>query len=191
MTDATMPDYDAMTEAPVNVTDEELKSISALAERQMVLEDWIENQEARLEEAKRNYFKITAELLPEAMRTAGVKKFELDNGCELNLSSKIRANITEANHDWAMGWIMESGNGSIIRNKFDMSFGADEGAQAEAFSNELDKMELDYNQKKSIPWNTLDAFVRTEIIQNEPGQDWEDKFGVYRQTAVKINRPKT
>ena len=186
-----MPNYDEMTEAPVSVSDDELLSIALLAERQMILEDWIENQEERLAEAGRNLFKITGEMLPEAMRSAGVKKFTLDNGCELNLDSKLRANITNANYEWAMNWIMESGNGAIIRDKFDLSFGADESEAAEEFSNKLTEMSLDFNQKKSIPWNTLDAFVRTEIIQNEPGQDWEDKFGVYRQTSVKIERPKT
>ena len=186
-------DYDALAKdaASVEVSDEDLKSIAELAERQMKLEDYIEKGEEKIAEAKARLAKITAEDLPEAMRTAGVKKFELADGCVLDLNSKIRANITDKNMEWCHTWLRDSGNGEIIRNEFKTSFGAEEDAQAVDFANDLVEKGLDFTQKESIPWNTLDAFVRVEIASNEPGEEWESKFGVYRQTFVKIERPKT
>ena len=88
--------YDDMAEEEVPVSDDELKSIADLAERQIAMEDWIERQEERLKEGKKKLAKLTSEELPEAMRAAGVKEFVLANGAELKLDTKVRANITKA-----------------------------------------------------------------------------------------------
>lgn len=183
-------DYTEFLDEDVPISDAELTSISALAERQMIMEDWIERQEERLKEGKKKLAKITSEELPEAMRAAGVKEFTLSNGAELKLDTKIRANITKANEVDAYGWLRENGGADIIRQKFDLSFGANEDAQAEDFAAKLEELGLDYNQKLNVPWNSLDAFIRCEIAENEHDEDWEKMFGVYRQTSVKIVRPK-
>ena len=183
--------YDELVEEEVPVTDDELKSISALAERQMKLEDWIEKQEAKIKEAKKRLAKVTSEELPDALRAAGVKEFVLANGAELNLDTKIRANITKANQEAAYDWLRNHGGADILRTKFDLSFGASEDAQAEDFAEKLEALGLDFNQNTNVPWNSLDAFIRCEMKENEHGEDWENLFGVYRHTAVKIVRPKT
>lgn len=182
--------YDEMAEEEVPASDDDLKSIADLAARQIAMEDWIERQEERLKEGKKKLAKITSEELPEAMRQAGVKEFTLSNGAELKLDTKVRANITKANEADAYGWLRENGGADIIRQKFDLSFGANEDAQAEDFAAKLEELGLDYNQKLNVPWNSLDAFIRCEIAENDHGDDWEKMFGVYRQTSVKIVRPK-
>lgn len=182
--------YDEMAEETLPVSDADLKSIADLAERQIALEDWIERQEERLKEGKKKLAKLTGEELPEAMRQAGVKEFTLENGAELKLDTKIRANITKANETEAYEWLRQHGGADIIRQKFDLSFGADEDAKAMDFASKLEELGLDYNQKLNVPWNSLDAFIRCEIAENEHGEDWEKMFGVYRQTSVKIVRPK-
>lgn len=182
--------YDDMAEEEVPVSDDELKSIADLAARQIAMEDWIERQEERLKEGKKKLAKLTSEDLPDAMRAAGVKEFTLENGAELKLDTKVRANITKANEADAYDWLRNNGGADIIRQKFDLSFGANEDAQAENFAAQLEEMGLDFNQKLNVPWNSLDAFVRCEIAENEHGEDWESMFGVYRQTSVKIIRPK-
>lgn len=183
--------YDDMAEAPVAVTDDEVKSIAELADRQIILEDFIVKTEDILKQANENLAKLTGELLPDAMRSAGVKEFTLSNGCELNLNSKIRANITEENVEFCHTWLRDNGSGEILRNKFEASFGKDDDEAAQALATHLIETDVDFSQKESIPWNTLDAFVRNKIAESDPGEDWEKAFGVYRQTSVKIVRPKT
>lgn len=182
--------YDDMAEEEVPVTDDELKSIAVLAERQIAMEDWIERQEERLKEGKKKLAKLTGEELPDAMRTAGVKEFTLENGAELKLDSKVRASITKANEADAYDWLRDNGGADILRQKFDLSFAADEDAKAQDFAAQLEQQGLDFNQKVSVPWNSLDAFVRCELAENDRGEDWEKMFGVYRHTSVKIVRPK-
>ena len=70
--------YDEIAEAPVSVGDDDIKSIAELAERQIVLEDWIAAQGERLKEAQANLKKLACETLPDAMKQAGMLKFTLD-----------------------------------------------------------------------------------------------------------------
>lgn len=185
--------YDEIADAPVVVSDDELRSIAELAERQMVLEDWIEAQEDKLKEARQNLAKLTGELLPDAMRAARVREFALDNGCEIQLNMDIKASITKANQPLAFTWLRDNGNGDLIRNEYKISYGAGENDLAEALSKFLIENEQDFNQKEFVHHSTLPAFVRRELDdpEKEHDEEWEKMFGVYRHTYTKIVRPKT
>jgi len=185
--------YDDIAEAPVTVSDDEVKSIAELAERQIVIEDWIEAQQARLKEAAANLKKLSEEKLPEAMRQAGVKTFTLDNGCKVEVDEGVYGNITKANQPWCFGWLRENNNGDLIKNEFKFSFGKGDDEQAKELANHADELGIEYNQKEFIHPQTLGAFIRTEVANPEVDHDeeWEKKFGVFRKRVTKIERPKT
>lgn len=183
--------YDELAEVPVAVSDDDVKSIAALADRLLACDAWIEQQESRLKEAKKNREKLSAELIPEAMRQAGVKEFTLENGVRVETDSKIRAKIRVKDQEAAYAWLRENGMGDIIRNEFKITFGMGEDEQADCLTSFLADTGQDYNQKQDIPWNTLEAFVRREMEANDHGEDWESMFGVYRHTTTQIIRPKT
>lgn len=185
--------YDEMAEAPVTVSDDEVRSIAQLAERQVVLEDWIEKAEDKIKEAKANLGKLTGEQLPEALRAAGVRSFTLENGCVVEMNMDIKASITKANQEAAFKWLRENGNGDLIRNEFKISYGAGEDEKSDCLAIFLSDVGQDYNQKEFVHHSTLPAFVRRELDDPEKdyGEDWEKMFGVYRHTYTKIIRPKT
>lgn len=185
------PNYDDMVEETVPVSDDEIKSISELADRQVLLEDWIEKAEDKLKEAKANMKKLTGELLPEAMREAGVREFKLSNGCEVLLNMDIKASITAANKENAFAWLRENNQGDLIRNEFKVSYGSGEDEQADCLSSFLTEVGQDFNQKEFVHHSTLPAFVRRELDEYDHGEDWEKMFGVYRHSYTKIIRPKT
>lgn len=185
------PNYDDMAEEVVPVTDDEIKSISELADRQIVLEDWIERSEEKMKEARENLKKLTGELLPEAMREAGVREFKLSNGCEVLMNMDIKASITAANKEKAFAWLREQNQGDLIRNEFKISFGAGEDEFSDGLVGYLHEVKQDFNQKEFVHHSTLPAFVRRELDEHDHGEDWEKLFGVYRHTYTKIIRPKT
>lgn len=182
--------YDDMAEAVVPVSDDEVKSISALAERQIILEDWIENTEGKIKEAKANMKKLTGELLPDAMRTAGVREMKLDNGCALLLNMDMKASITAANKEAAFTWLRDNNQGDLIRNEFKVSYGAGEAELSDELSQYLLGADQDFSQKEFVHHSTLPAFVRRELDEHDHGEDWEKMFGVFRYTYTKIIRPK-
>ena len=185
--------YDDIAETPVAIGDDDILSISELAERQVVLEDWIEDQTARLKEAKENLAKLSCEKLPEAMKQAGMLKFTLDNGCTIEVKEGVHGSITKANQPWCFEWMRDNNQGDLIKNEFKFTFGKGEGEQADNLACHAAECGMDFNQKEFVHPQTLGAFVRTEVNNPEVDHDeeWEKKFGVYRSRVTTIERPKT
>lgn len=185
--------YDEIADAPVAVGDDEIQSIAQLAERQVVIEDWIETQTARLKEAKENLLKLSCEKLPAAMKQAGMLNFTLENGCTIDVKEGVHGSITKANQPWCFNWLRENNNGDLIKNEVKTTFGMGEDEQAKELTEHLTEAEIDFSQKESIHPQTLGAFIRTEVVNTEVDRDaeWEERFGVYRKSVATIERPKT
>ena len=185
--------YDEIADTPVAVGDDEIESIAALAERQIILEDWIESANERLKEAKNNLKKLSCEKLPEAMKQAGMLEFTLDNGCKIEVKEGVHGNITKANQPWCYEWLRENNNGDLIKNEFKITFGKGEDEFSDGLVGYLNEADQAFNQKEFIHPQTLGAFVRTEVANPEVDHDeeWEKKFGVYRSRVTSIDRPKT
>lgn len=183
--------YDEIAEAPITISDGELKSIALLAERQMIIEDWILAQSERLKEAGKNLAKIMCEELPAAMKEAGLKTFALDNGCEIELSAELKTSITEKNKPWCHNWLRENKHGDLIKNEFKTVFGMGEGEKAKALAEFLMKEDQSFTQKEAVHAQTLGAFVRSELKVSDHNEEWEKAFGVFRWKQTKITRPKT
>jgi hypothetical protein len=185
--------YDEIADAPVAVSDDEVSSIASLAERQIILEDWLDAQAVRMKEAKSNLTKICEEKLPEAMKAAGMLKFTLDNGCVIEVKEGVHGNITKANQEWCYSWLRENNNGDLIKNEFKITYGKGEDEFADGLVGYLNDADQDFNQKEFIHPQTLGAFVRTEDANPEVEHDaeWEKRFGLYRKRVSSIERPKT
>lgn len=170
-------------------SDDQLKVIAGLIERQTKIEDWIAEEEERLREAKSNLAKVQNELLPEAMMAAGVTEFTDINGYKVTVKEDLRAGITAANKDWCFTWLRDNGHGDIIRNEFKITYGVGEDTSAQELVDTLKEQEQDFSQKEYIHHRTLPAFVRAELEENPHDSEWEERFGVFRQKVAKIERP--
>lgn len=179
-------DYEQLAEPP---SDEQLGVISGLIKRQIEIEDWITKESARMIEAKANLAKLQNELLPEAMLNAGVSEFADESGFKVTVKSDVKAGITAKNQEWCFGWLRNSGNGDIIRNEFKISYGVGEEDRATQLVDELQQQGQEFNQKQYVHPRTLPAFVRAELEDNDHGEEWETKFGVFRYKVAKIERP--
>lgn len=183
--------YDDLAETPVTQSDDELKSIAELAERQCTLEDWIEKAEGRLKEAKRNLMKVTGELLPDALKQAGLESITLANGAKVEVNADLKASITKANQAAAFEWMREHNHGDLIRNEFKISYGVGEDEQSDCLTSFLAEVGQDFNEKTFVNAQSLKAWCRRELEAHDHGEDWEKMFGVYRFKYTKIERPKT
>ncbi len=177
---------DASASAP---SDESLKSISKLAERQVEIENDIAKLGAALSTKKKELEKVACFDLPEAMKAAGLAEFTLESGAKISIKENLRAGITADNLAWCFKWLRDNGHGDIIRNEFKVSFGVGEDESSEGLATHLLEAEIDFNQKEYVHSRTLPAFVRTELEDNEHGEAWEKRFGVFRQKVSKVQRP--
>jgi len=170
-------------------TDEQLKNIAGLIQRQINLEDWIEKEEGRLREAKVNLAKIALETLPDAMLAAGCSEYSDADGFQVKVKKDVKASITEANKEWCFKWLRGSGNGDIIRNEFKVTYGVGKDDDANLLVETLKEQGQDFNQKEYIHSRTLPAWCRAELEENDHGEEWEKKFGIFRYKVAKIVRP--
>jgi hypothetical protein len=185
-----MINYDEMAEAPdEQPTDNEIKSVGLLVQKQCDLEDEIEALEKKLKTTKEALRKVSWEQLPEAMFSLKCTSFELADGSKVEVGETLRCSITKANEEWCFNWLRESGNGDLIRNVVSTTFGVGEETSAEMLGVYLDSNKQPYDQKQSVHPSTLKAFCGVELDEREPDEEWRKHFGIFEQRISKITRP--
>ena len=107
--------------------------IQSLADQVSTLEGLhkrIEKSEDNLKDLKKEYQRISGEVIPTMMSEMGLAELKLQDGSHLKVSTSYRATITEANKEAAFNWLRENGLGDIIKNEISVSFGRNEDNKA-------------------------------------------------------------
>jgi hypothetical protein len=171
----------AINEGP---SDEQLKSVMELAERQLDLERLVEEREASLSDVKRKLQQLKTEALPDAMATAGIASFTLTNGKTVEVSPFYSASIPKDRHEEAMKWLEEHGHDSIVKVEVQASFGKNEYAKALELARELDELGYPCVPVMSVHHTTVKAWVRA---MSESNQEFPmDLFGAFIGNVTKI-----
>lgn len=128
----------------------------------------IHNSEERIVTAKRELNTITMTELPDLFDEYGVSSVgipEEGNSPAYTAEAKpfYNAKIRDENAEAAFAWLDKHGHGDLIKNTFSVEFGRNENKAADKLRAVLEKMDIDYAQKKTVPWNTLTAFVKEQI----------------------------
>ena len=140
-----------------------------------------------LDEAKGNARRISEEDIPRALE--GLEgDFNLPDGRVVQVTQKVRANISKDNQAAAHKWMDDNGHSALIKREFTIKFSKDEDKWADKFERDLSnrKRPLDVNRKKTVHHMTLESFVRQQLAE---GSDIpKELFGVHRQLYSRIKR---
>lgn len=171
-------------------SDNEIKSIQALARTQYALQQEIADLEAKLKVAKERLRTCSEADLPTLMVELGVTGLSLDNGWKLDLDTKVYASITKEKNDEANTWLEKNKHGDIIKRVFEIKFGKDDEAWAKKFERDLKarKKPLQYAVKRAVHPQTLQAWVREALVSGLTLP--EDLFGVFRKRVAILTPPK-
>lgn len=170
------------------LTDEELSAVSALAARQIKIEDDIAKCNSILATATKELDRIRTQLLPAALTACGLTEIHLTDGSAVIIAKIIRASIPKAKQTEAFEWLVDNDHGDLIKHIVSARFDREQDEEARAVFALLENMGLDPEDKKSVHANTLSAFVRE---QTRDGNDVpDDLLGVYRGDVAKVERPK-
>ncbi len=178
-----------MEQIPHIISDEQLKSISELANRQIGLESEIATRELELDLKKNALKKIQEQDLPDLMASVGMSEFKLLNGNKITISKFYSPNIPADKLGEAFAWLRRTGNDSIIKNELVIPFGKGQDEVAKKAFAELSKLGYSVAQKQGVHHQTLKAFVK-EQIEIGDGKFPKDLFGVYEGNKAKITSPK-
>lgn len=182
-----MPELDTSELEDLAPSDEQLDTVSKIADQQLALERDIEQLAEELRVKKNLYVKVSQEDLPDAMSAMGMSSFKLSNGASIDIKKGVDASIRVADKPLAYDWLRENGHGAIIKNEFKVPFGAGQDAQAEQLDKFLHQIDADFNAAISIHTQTLRAWARTQL---EEGNPIPETIKVYEYSVAKVTPPR-
>ena len=167
------------------------KNIQSLADQVQMLEGLhkrIETGESSIKELKKEYQRISGEVIPTMMSEMGLSELKLSDGSHLKVSTTYRASITEANKETAFNWLRDNGLGDIIKNEILVSFGRNEDNKAASYAELAKGQGFQPTQKMKVEPMTLKALVRERI---EAGKEMPTEiFSVFTENKTTIKRNK-
>ena len=167
-------------------SNEELASISGLAQQLLVVQKDIEEKKLELKELENQFRQISESSLPEALQSANLSEIVLSDGTKLSVSPFYKGHISEKNRPAALDWLMQNGHGGLIKNEISLKFGRDEDERAQDTIASLQQRGLSPSVKQGVHAQTLNAFVKVQLTN---GKDLPSEiFGIYVGSRAKIER---
>ena len=167
---------------------ENIQSLADQVETLEGLHSKIEASENNLKDLKKEYQRVSGEVIPTMMSEMGLAELKLQDGSHLKVSTSYRATITEANKESAFNWLRENGLGDIIKNEILVSFGRNADNKAADYAELAKGQGFHPTQKLKVEPMTLKALVRERI---EAGKEMPTEiFGVFSENKTTIKRNK-
>jgi hypothetical protein len=164
------------------------ENIQSLADQVEMLENLNKRIENNIKDLKKEYQRISGEVIPTMMSEMGLAELKLQDGSHLKVSTSYRATITEANKEAAFNWLRNNGLGDIIKNEILVSFGRNEDNKAANYAELAKGQGFQPTQKMKVEPMTLKALVRERI---EAGKEMPTEiFGVFSENKTTIKRNK-
>jgi len=166
-----MSDINALFEqdaGALQVKNEDLDSVGALARRAKLLEKEIEELDTVLKERKEQQRKLLEESIPAMLQELGMKKFVMADGSTIDVKPFYSASIKEENRAVAYQWLRDNGYDDIIKNTVSVRFGRNEDKLCETLINSLRQQNYPVEQTEKIEPQTLKAWAREMV---ERGQE--------------------
>jgi hypothetical protein len=166
-----MSDINALFEqdaGALQVKNEDLDSVGALARRAKLLEKEIDELDTVLKERKEQQRKLLEESIPAMLQELGMKKFVMADGSTIDVKPFYSASIKEENRAVAYQWLRDNGYDDIIKNTVSVRFGRNEDKLCETLINSLRQQNYPVEQTEKIEPQTLKAWAREMV---ERGQE--------------------
>jgi hypothetical protein len=171
-----MIDFEKDAEA-LQVQDDDITGIAALAKRAKELEKEVEDLEQVMKERKDQLRKLTEQSIPEALAQTGMKGFVMADGSKIELKPFYSASISAARKAEAFQWLRDHGMDDIIKNTVSVRFGRGEDELCSRLLGLLGEQGYPAEQAEKIEPMTLKAWVKEQV---ERGNEFpSDLFGAY------------
>lgn len=167
------------------VSDDKLKAVSDLANRQLQLEREISEAEGVLDQLNKRLRNIKTVEIPTAMDEAGVQEFVTSDGYKITLKDKLKASVLKDNKPRAFQYMREIGFGSLVKNQIVVQFGMKQDDKATALMKELESKGLPVTQKQDVHAATMTKFVKERMEAGESLPAELFNIFQYRESVIK------
>ncbi len=168
----------------------QLVQLGDLANDLFLAELRLQEAQEKAREAQALVNSIAEQQIPDLMDALGLASFETKSGVKLTVSDVIRASIPKVRREEAYKWMDDAGYGELIKHKVTISFGRDEGEEAECLLESLRSQNPDFpvTDEKKVESSTLRKFVGDRLSDGKKIP--MDLFGVAQFRKAKIvSRP--
>jgi hypothetical protein len=147
---------------------DKLETVSALAERQLVLEQEINALDEQMCKLSAQLNEVSGKLLPDALAAAGLSEIKLKTGAKLTVKPWYTAKIPAGREHDAFTWLENNGHGGIIKHVISTEFNRGEHNEANAVKAVLEREGIQFSDKESVNPMTLKAFIREQVESGAP-----------------------
>lgn len=160
----------------VEASDEEIRRIAELANKQIGLLREVQALEEQLKVTKEYLRNVQEHDLPDALAEAGVSEIRLADGSRVKAEPFVNASISKTKQEEAHQWLIDNGHGDIIKREIQCRFGKGD-PNFDKVLKAINAVGLNPETKESVHHMTLKGFAREQI---ENGADIPvDLFNLY------------
>lgn len=128
----------------------------------------VKELEERLAKSKASLFQLATKDLPELFNEHKVRNITLEAegnhpAYTVSVNPYYKAVLPKDNEDAGLRWLEENGHGDIIRRSYTINLDRDSEAQANELRSFLELHDLPFEDKETVPWTTLTAFVKEQV----------------------------
>ena len=170
----------------IDISQDNVKSISEKCNQLKDLQKQIEDQEDKLKTLKNQSRDLEERVIPEMMQEAGVSLLKLADGSTVEVKPFYAAKIPESRVDEAFGYLRSNGFEDLIKNTVTASFGRNEDNKAKDLLADLQGQGMAVTNKVWVEPQTLKSFVKEQTGKGENIP--HDLFGVFLGLQAKVRR---
>lgn len=165
-----------------------LERLVQMGEAQERLERLLVVAVLRVTEIKEQLDRIQRDDMPMLMKEVGVTSVTLTSGAVIKVEDKVEASITEENRPAAHQWLIDSGNGALIKSVVAIEFERGDIAAARELAEMMQAQHAGVSLKEAVHASTLKSFVKDELTSGRAIP--RDLLGAHMFPWAKLTRPK-
>jgi hypothetical protein len=174
---------------------DKLDKIKSLAKTLRDIEFEIADKEAAVKELKARLNNLSMKELPELFAEYKVPGIKLDAegnmpACTVDVVPFYKAALPKEDIG-GLDWLETNGNGDLIKRVFTVQLPMDSEQTAGRLRAGLQKLKLEYDEKRTVPWTTLTAFVKEQFESPRGRKDLPlEKLGAFVGKIARVKEDK-
>lgn len=142
------------------IKDDELKSLSDLALRQLDLEVESERLQAKLDKVNEQLLQIGTVTIPDKMKDLGLSEFKLSDGSKVSVKPFYSASIIKEEAPGAIKWLEDNELGGVVKREINVPIDKGDSTGTKKIEAALKKLKIEFEKKEGVHAMTLKSLFK-------------------------------
>lgn len=165
----------------------EIQRMIMLGHELVQQENLVAQLEYELQQAKKHLEVLSQDTLPQAMLDLNMQEFRLTTGEKIKVKPVLIVQLPKPNVDRAEVWLNQNGHDGLMKHTIEIALPRTTGQNSiQELYGHLDDLGVDYQDKKTIHYQTLNKWAREMDEQGEVIPT--EIFSVYRTMKSEVTK---